>query len=173
MKTTKIKILCLAVGVFSLLSFAACQTPAASESNAGESSSVEESAYELVANTKELLIFKAKETTETLSVYDALVTLQTEGKITFGGYTGDYGFTLTEVNGTKAADDWSTYWGVYTTLGSYDGVTYATEGYNDWQTGEYVDATYTYDGVKYLYASYGVSGLPVIGGYSYALRFIG
>jgi hypothetical protein len=166
--TKKIMILCLAATCTSAALFS-CTSCDFFRSDNGEGENV----YELIANTNELLIFKAQKTDGEHSVYDALVTLQSEEKITFDGYTGDYGFTPTEINGTKAADDWSTYWGVYTTLDAYDGETYATEGYNDYLTGEYVDATYTYEGVKYLYASYGVSGLPVIEGYSYALRFIG
>ena len=145
---------------FSLCVFSACT---------GEEKNVR---CEVLVNSEELLIFRAEEGDATVSVYDALVSLQNKGEITFDGYVNNYGFTVTEMNGTKQADDWSAYWSVYTTLGEYEGITYATEGYEDYITGEWVDATYTYDGVKYLYASYGVSGIPVVQGYSYMLRFV-
>lgn len=129
--------------------------------------------YTVKVSSDSLVIFTVDEIgSEVLSVHDALTDLQSAGELTFDGYTGDYGFTLTTVNGHKQADDWSSYWGLYTTLGEKDGVVYGVEKQENYFTKEEEDVSYTYDGVKYLYGMYGVDGMLLVEGESYVLRFV-
>ncbi len=95
------------------------------------------------------------------SLYDALVRLQAEKALTFEGYTGDYGFTITAVNGVENKEDWSACWMIYTDLREYDGAVYASDEYG----------TFVYGGQTYASASYGASALPVIAGHTYVLHY--
>lgn len=115
----------------------------------------------VAAQNEEMLVLFADEGNGKGSLYDALLKLQEEGKITFEGYTGEYGFTITAVNGIQNKEDWSSCWMIYTDLREYDGVVYATDEYG----------TFTYGEHTYASASYGASSLPVIQGYTYALHY--
>ena len=175
----KMKSLLLAgVLLFSLgASLSACSifstdTPSISSGNS------EQKDYKVAVSSEDLLLFTV--TTDVMALSDStslkeyMEELQKLGLMTFDGQEGAYGYTLTTVNGHEQAADWSTYWGVYTTLGEYEGVIYAVEKMDDWENpGTEKDVSYTYDGTKYLYAMYGIDGLPAIEGYSYLLRFVG
>ncbi len=117
-------------------------------------------AYEVVVNRGEQFIFTATDVEGNVSLYDALVQLREEERVAFDGYTGDYGFTLTAVNGIENKADWSACWMIYTDLTEYGGVIYATPEY-----------TFTYGDKTYAQATYGASSLPVVAGYTYALHY--
>ena len=116
----------------------------------------------LYESSQTQVLVRVMETEDGKSMYDALVALQADGRLTFDGSESTYGFYITSVNGVAATSD--NYWGVYTTLGMYEGVSYSDA---TWGTIEHSDAlgnTYTLAS-----ASYGVSGLPLVEGELYAL----
>ncbi len=137
----------------SVLLFSACD-PQAPKDGAG-------SEYEVIVNRGKQFIFTATDVEGNVSLYDALVQLREEERVAFDGYTGDYGFTITAVNGIENTADWSSCWMIYTDLTEYEGVLYATTEYG----------TFTYGETTYAQASYGASSLPVIKGYTYALHY--
>lgn len=105
--------------------------------------------------------------TQNTSMKDYLDSLAEDGKITFTGSDGSYGFHIDSVFGINevatefTANTWAGYsWMVYTSLITLDGVIYADESIKA-----------EYNGVEFYLASYGVSGLPVVEGYSYALIY--
>ena len=110
------------------------------------------------------VLLRVMETEDNKSMYDALVALQEDGRLTFDGSESTYGFYITSVNGVAATSEY--YWAVYTTLGMYEGVSYSDA---TWGTIEYSDTlgnTYTLAS-----ASYGASGLPLVRGEWYALAW--
>lgn len=116
----------------------------------------------LYESSQTQVLVRVMETEDGKSMYDALVALQADGRLTFDGSESTYGFYITSVNGVAATND--NYWAVYTTLGTYEGVSYSDA---TWGTIEHSDAlgnTYTLAS-----ASYGVSGLPLVEGELYAL----
>lgn len=110
------------------------------------------------------VLLRVMETEDGKSMYDALVTLQEDGLLTFGGNESTYGFYITSVNGVAATDE--NYWAVYTTLGTYEGVSYSDA---TWGTIEYSDTLS--NNYTLASASYGVSGLPLVRGEWYALAW--
>lgn len=116
----------------------------------------------LYESSQTQVLVRVMETEDGKSMYDALVALQADGRLTFDGGESTYGFYITSVNGVAATNE--NYWAVYTTLGTYEGVSYSDA---TWGTIEHSDAlgnTYTLAS-----ASYGVSGLPLVEGELYAL----
>ena len=116
----------------------------------------------LYESSQTQVLVRVMETEDGKSMYDALVALQADGRLTFDGSESTYGFYITSVNGIAATNE--NYWVVYTTLGTYEGVSYSDA---TWGTIEHSDApgnTYTLAS-----ASYGVSGLPLVEGELYAL----
>lgn len=116
----------------------------------------------LYESSQTQVLVRVMETEDGKSMYDALVALQADGRLTFDGSESTYGFYITSVNGIAATNE--NYWAVYTTLGTYEGVSYSDA---TWGTIEHSDAlgnTYTLAS-----ASYGVSGLPLVEGELYAL----
>ena len=116
----------------------------------------------LYESSQTQVLVRVMETEDGKSMYDALVALQEDGRLTFDGSESTYGFYITSVNGVAATNE--NYWAVYTTLGTYEGVSYSDA---TWGTIEHSDAlgnTYTLAS-----ASYGVSGLPLVEGELYAL----
>lgn len=116
----------------------------------------------LYESSQTQVLVRVMETEDGKSMYDALVALQADGRLTFDGSESTYGFYITSVNGVAATNE--NYWAVYTTLGTYEGVSYSDA---TWGTIEHSDAlgnTYTLAS-----ASYGVSGLPLVEGELYAL----
>ena len=93
----------------------------------------------------------------TKSFYDALAAFEEAGELTIGGSESEFGFYLTSFNGKEATDEY--FWGVYTTLGTWEGVSYSDASYGTWE----------YGGRTLASASYGVSGLPLVEGELYAL----
>ena len=117
---------------------------------------------QLYESSQTQVLVRVMETEDGKSMYDALVALQADGRLTFDGGESTYGFYITSVNGVAATNE--NYWAVYTTLGTYEGVSYSDA---TWGTIEHSDAlgnTYTLAS-----ASYGVSGLPLVEGELYAL----
>ena len=118
--------------------------------------------FRLVANDETCVVIAADKSDTDRSLYDALAFFATSGEITMDGSESEYGFYLTSLNGVAATNE--NYWAVYTTLGTYEGVSYSDA---TWGTIEHSDAlgnTYTLAS-----ASYGVSGLPLVEGELYAL----
>lgn len=149
-KTKKILVVALALFLFTQLFCVVC---ACNATGSGE--------YEVLASEDEKFIFKAIRVDGDVSVYDAMVSLQKDGKLTFDGYTDDYGFWLSSVNGKRSDSASSSYWAVYTDLTEYDGVVYSSEEFG----------SFTYDGTVCGYANYGVSSLPVVAEYVYAFCY--
>lgn len=119
---------------------------------------------QLYESSQTQVLVRVMETEDGKSMYDALVALQADGRLTFDGSESTYGFYITSVNGVAATNE--NYWAVYTTLGTYEGVSYSDA---TWGTIEHSDAlgnTYTLAS-----ASYGVSGLPLVEGELYALAW--
>ena len=96
------------------------------------------------------------------TVKDYMDALKADGKLSYEGYDGDYGYYITEVLGVKEAYGTSSmyYWAVYTSFTTIDGTIYATDY-----------STFDYNGIKLYSASYGVSGLPCVDGATYALVY--
>lgn len=107
------------------------------------------------------------ELTYTTSVKDYLDALAEDGLITFEGYESSYGYYITAVNGIEeqttntatGSSGWS--WMVYTDFTEDDGTIYADPAYG----------TFEYNGTTLASASYGVSYLPCVEGYTYALVY--
>lgn len=116
----------------------------------------------LYESSQTQVLVRVMETEDGKSMYDALVALQADGRLTFDGSESTYGFYIMSVNGVAATNE--NYWAVYTTLGTYEGVSYSDA---TWGTIEHSDAL----GNTYALASasYGVSGLPLVEGELYAL----
>ncbi len=100
---------------------------------------------------------------EKTMLIDYLGGLQEKALLTYDGYTGDYGYYVTAVNGKAEAygDTSMQYWAFYTNLYSYNGVDYALADYG----------TYEYGGVTYCACGYGVSAMPVVQGYTYVIAY--
>lgn len=111
----------------------------------------------LVESGQKLIVIEALETKG--SLYDALLQLQSEGKIDFTGNSSDTGFYLTSVNGYTLDSSLNEFWAIYTTLGEYEGVSYSDLTYG----------SYVYEDKTLGSATYGVSGLPMIKGNIYIL----
>lgn len=96
-----------------------------------------------------------------ITVIDYLLVLQERGGLEFEGYEGEWGYYITSVNGTK--EDETHFWLVYTDLVTVggDGVIYSDPSFG----------TYEYNGKTLNSASYGVSALPCLEGYTYALVY--
>lgn len=101
--------------------------------------------------------------TDSTSVYDYLCALQEDGEITFEGYDSSYGYYITSVNGVaeQTGTNSGYSWMLYTDLAELDGVTYSSADYGSWE----------YDGKTLNSASYGISYLPAVEGYTYALVY--
>lgn len=124
--------------------------------------SFDEPESNVIENSETAFAFVAEESEDgTRSLYECLQEFASEGIMTFEGYDSEYGFFITAVNGVKQADDYSSFWGVYTSIGTIDGVVYATSDYG----------THELNGSELNSASYGVSSLPVFGGEIYALVY--
>ena len=81
------------------------------------------------------------------------------------GYDSTYGYYITSVNGVSERTDESGTsgysWMLYTDFTEEDGVTYADPSYG----------TFEHGGKTLASASYGVSQLPCVEGYTYALVY--
>lgn len=97
----------------------------------------------------------------TASVKDYLDALQKNGELTYSGKNGDYGYFIESVNGKEAAG--GAWWAVYTDLVSLEGDN-AVYSNAEW-------GIYSYGGKTLNSASYGVSQLPCVSGYTYAFVY--
>lgn len=114
---------------------------------------------ELVISDETHVVIEVTAGDPAYSLYDVLTLFVENGEIRMEGSESEYGFYITSVNGTQA--DTESYWAVYTTLGTMDGVRYSDPTYGTW----------SYEGRELASASYGVSGLPLVTGEVYALVF--
>ena len=98
---------------------------------------------------------------DSTSVKDYMDVLAENGELKFGGSESEYGFYITSVYNTSASTN--SYWAVYTDLVTIEGdeTVYSNAEYG----------TFTYGGKTLYSASFGVSGLPCIDGYTYALVY--
>lgn len=99
--------------------------------------------------------------TDTTSVKDYMDALSKNGELVFGGSESEYGFYLQSVYSTKA--EGNAYWAVYTDLVKLEGddAVYSNAEYG----------TYNYNGKTLNSASFGISTLPCVEGYTYALVY--
>lgn len=99
--------------------------------------------------------------TSATSVKDYMDALANNGELVFDGSDGEYGFYIESVYNTKA--EGNAYWAVYTDLVTIEGddAVYSNAEYG----------TFTYGNKTLNSASYGVSGLPCVDGYTYALVY--
>ena len=98
------------------------------------------------------------------SLYDYMTALKIKNQLTFDGYTGDYGYFITSVNGKEAVSGTTSgsYWSVYISFKTLEGDDAVYAG------GEY-STEYTYEATTLYSANYGVSGIPYVSGATYAL----
>ena len=100
---------------------------------------------------------------QTTTLYDYIEALETKGEIEVEATDGAYGKYITAAGGVEERYEGTNamyYWAVYTDLVELDGVTYSSPDY-----------TYENGGKTLNSASYGVSGLPAVEGYTYALVY--
>lgn len=107
----------------------------------------------VLENEEELLVIRADETKEDVSLENVLQNLKKSGKIQYEISNG----MITSINGHTATGN--EYWFIYTSLKTYKGVSYSDMTWG----------TYTYDGTDYASAAFGVDGLPMIKGNLYIL----
>lgn len=96
------------------------------------------------------------------SVYDYLRALSLKNQLTFDGYTDDYGYYVTTVNGVTADTAAHYYWAFYISFQTLEGDDAIYAG------GDYM-TEYDYEGATLYSANYGVSGVPYVSGATYAL----
>ena len=106
----------------------------------------------------DLIILRADETDTGKSVFDALQAFAQEESISLTYEMGDYGAMITSVNGVSLTQA-NEFWAVYTSLETYEGVSYSSTQYG----------TYGYGGQTLGSASYGVSYLPLVEGEIYVI----
>lgn len=99
---------------------------------------------------------EAVETGGTLA--DALAALQGNG-LEYEGYNGEYGLTVTALNGYAPDSMKGEFIAVYTTLKEYGGAIYSSMDFGS------ID----YGGQTLGSAAYGASGLPLVKGHIYVL----
>ncbi|MBO5327991.1 MAG: hypothetical protein J6B04_02320 [Clostridia bacterium] len=99
------------------------------------------------------------------SVYDYMLALKEDGLFDFTSENSNFGQTILSVNGIEnyVAENGLSgkSWMIYTDLTTLDDVVYSNAEYG----------TYEHDGKTLNSASYGVSGLPCIEGYTFALVY--
>lgn len=148
------------LAVTAAFALASC-TVSDSASDGGSSGSAPAVDYKVSESNQELVVFTVTgdvtSLTDKTSMYDYMVALQAEGKVTFEVKDG----MITKVNGVENPSDYSSCWMIYTDLGEYEGVLYSNR---DW-------GTYTYGGNTYDSAAYGVTAMPAIEGYTYVLHY--
>lgn len=117
-----------------------------------------EANYYAEVSSEELVVFVAEDISGDMSWRDYFDGLQEEGIIT---YSMD-GSMLAELNGVSNASDYSSCWMLYSDLTELDGEIY---GNAEW-------GTYDYDGRQLVSCAYGLDGMPVIEGYTYAAVYV-
>jgi hypothetical protein len=126
----------------------------------------------IAKNTGTEIVFTATdevlEEDDSYSVYDYMTALYQKKQLAFDGYTSEYGYYITSVNGV--AEVYSTtagasyYWAFYISFTTIDGDDAVYAG------GSYA-TTYTYNNITLTSANYGVSGVPYVKGATYALVY--
>lgn len=163
MKRKLVATLAAAAVALSLAAFAACTEPEDNNLTVGNGESSIDFNVSLVFVASSDIV----EITENTSLKDYLDALVVAGDITYEGYESTYGYYITSVNGiaeqvsTTGTGSSGYSWMVYTDFTEEDGVTYADPAYG----------TYDYNGTELASASYGISALPCVEGYTYALVY--
>ena len=101
---------------------------------------------------------------EQTTLYDYMCALREAGELTFEAELGEYGYFIVSVEGVENTAESATSgyaWTIYTDLSELDGVIYSDASYDTWE----------YDGRQLASANYGISGLPAVEGYTYALVY--
>ena len=80
---------------------------------------------ELVISDETHVVIEVTAGDPAYSLYDVLASFAENGEISMEGSESEYGFYITSVNGTQA--DTESYWAVYTTLETMDGVRYSAD----------------------------------------------
>ncbi len=104
------------------------------------------------------------ELTDSTTLYDYMCALREDGELNFEAEKSSYGYYITSVDGVaeKYDSENSMYsWMIYTDLTELDGAIYSSAEYGTWD----------YDGKTLNSASYGISGLPAVEGYTYAIVY--
>ncbi len=103
------------------------------------------------------------ELTDSTSLYDYMCALRDSGELQFEAQESTYGYYITSVEGVAEVTETSSgySWMIYTDLYELDGVNYSEPEYGTWE----------YDGKTLNSASYGISYLPAVEGYTYALVY--
>lgn len=151
MKKKLFAALAAAVAALVLFAFAGC----GEDAPAGEPKGNVSVSVVFTANTQVTAL------TESTSLKDYLDALSANGELVFDGSEGDYGFFVESVYGKKA--EGNAFWAVYTDLVTLEGddAVYSNE---EW-------GTFSYNGKTLYSAAFGVSSLPCVEGYTYALVY--
>lgn len=144
-----------AVAAAALFAFAACGEASAEKPEKGEPHGNVSLSVAFTANTEVMTL------TDSTSLKDYMDALSANGELEFGGQEGEYGFFIQSVYGKTA--EGTAFWAVYTDLVTIEGddAVYSNE---EW-------GTYSCNGKTLYSAAYGVSSLPCIEGYTYALVY--
>lgn len=111
---------------------------------------------ELRENSDTFVVIEA--TADGGSLADALKSLKAAGLLDYESETGQYGESITSINGRPLNATAHEYGAIYTTLTERDGVIYSNAEY-----------THEYDGKTLNYANFGISGLPLYKGELYMI----
>ena len=111
----------------------------------------------LIASEEKLIVIRADQNGG--SFEDALNLFKDDGKLTYVSSEGQYGSFISAINGYTPDGSKNEFCAVYTSLATYNGVSYSSTEYG----------SYEYDGKTLGSASYGVSGLPLVAGELYVL----
>ena len=111
----------------------------------------------LLASEEKLIVIRADENGG--SFEDALNSFKDDGKLTYLSTESEYGSFISAINGYTPDGSKNEFCAVYTSLTTYNGVTYSSTEYG----------SYEYNGKTLGSASYGVSGLPLVAGELYVI----
>lgn len=131
----------LLVLLFALSAFAACAKGTAKVT--------------VLENKEGILVIRADETKEDVSLEDVMNNLKKSGEIQYEISDG----MVVSVNGRAANSANREFWALYTSLADYNGVAYSDAEYYSYTYGQTLCGT----------SSYGVGGLPMIEGNLYIL----
>lgn len=173
MKKAIFALFAAAISVVCLFAFAGCAEGADDKTNDGtttEGGDVTggEDTGDWVEVFDDAIVFTASSELLQLSlsttVKNYIDVLAERGLVTFEGYESAYGYFITQINGlaeqSTASGGYS--WMLFTDFTDENGVIYADPAYG----------TYDYNGNTLASASYGVSYMPCVENYTYALVYM-
>ncbi|MBO4989597.1 MAG: hypothetical protein J6D37_04620 [Clostridia bacterium] len=140
--------------------FAGCNTvPATTAPQTTESAVKTVLGTTLDESTPSIVAITATKTVEGKSLFDAMRAWQAEKELDFTYSDSEFGPYLLSVNGKTPDAEKNEFWAIYTSLTTYQGVSYSSTEYG----------SYDFGGTLIGSASYGVSGLPLVEGCVYVL----